>query len=125
MTCLLALAAAAAGCSAGSPVALEERAVQDTPLEGFIVRRESRTVSAPNSSGGAVPAQTLLLTYTAGSDVPELDVPYRPDMIRRPSGEIASEEALVVGRRVRVWTHAPVLLSFPGKVTADSIIVLD
>lgn len=123
--CLFALTAIVAGCSAGSPVALEDRVLQDTPLEGFIVRRESRTVSSPSSSGGTVATQTLLLSRTPGSDVPELDVPYHPDMVRRPSGEIVPEDSLVVGRRVRVWTHAPVLLSLPGKVTADSIIVLD
>ena len=113
---LLTLAAALGGCTDSSPSGVDDGSGVHRTVDGFILRREASPEDALPGTG------RFSLRPADGEQTDDRVVAYFVSRLRTSSGRSVDEEALVPGRRVRVWTHAPF---FNYSVSADSVIIFD
>jgi hypothetical protein len=120
----LALAATASACGGDSSATAPDLKFNEPwEVTGFVVGHS--TMGMGRADGGVDQVPVVDLATDSTSDQPTYRVLFDPTKLRTVSGDSVPAAELVAGRKVRVWTRFPVLLSGLAIISGERLTVLN
>jgi hypothetical protein len=121
---VLGLAASMVACTDDSSVAAPDSEFNEPwEVTGFVVGQSTMGMGRADGGVDQVPVVDLAADSTSGQ--PTYRVLFDPTKLRTVSGDSVPAAELVAGRKVRVWTRYPVLLSGLAIISGERLTVLN